>query len=208
MKDTRGMRVQTRRPQLTAKVDLPGGQDRLRQMILYVSIRNVQAVRFGLVKLNKIIWRADFEAFSTRGRPVTGRAYQRLPQGPAAKEMRPLLNEMEREQAISYELTDFGKDEHGRDIIEQRPIALVGPNLAHFTKEDLEYVESSIRHYWLMTGGETSDESHGVAWKSRGNRATMYYELSYLSDEMLRQDERDAIVQHLIEKGLIQRPAH
>jgi Protein of unknown function (DUF4065) len=202
VKNTGTMRVQTRRPILTAKVDLPGGQDRLRQTILYVSIRNIGAARFGLVKLNKIIWRADFEAFAARGRPVTGRAYQRLPQGPAAKEMRPLLNEMEREHAITYELTDFGKDERGRPIVEHRPVAMIGPNLANFTKDDLDFVEASIRHYWTLTGGETSDESHGLAWKSRGDKATMYYELSYFSDDDLGPDEKAALAQKLADTSL------
>jgi Antitoxin SocA-like, Panacea domain len=192
VKNTGNMRVQTRRPQLTAKVDLPGGQDRLRQMILYVAIRNMQAERFGLTKLNKIIWRADFESFAVRGRPVTGRAYQRLPQGPAPKEMRPLLNEMLREGAITLSETDFGDD-----IIERRPIAMVGPNLSNFSKDDIEFVEASIRHYWDKTGGETSDDSHGIAWKTRGDKAIMYYELSYLSDEDLSAQKKDEILSKL-----------
>jgi hypothetical protein len=49
------------RPRLTWKVPLPGGQKRLREAVLYVSAACKDAERFGLVKLNKIIWRADFE---------------------------------------------------------------------------------------------------------------------------------------------------
>lgn len=197
MRDTGTMRVQTKRPQLTPKVDLPGGQDRLRQMILYVSIRNVKAERFGLVKLNKIIWRADFDAFAARGRPITGRAYQRLPQGPAAREMKPLLTEMERDGSITYFETDFGDN-----VVEYRPIATIGPNLANFTKEDLDFVEASIAHYWNMTGTETSDDSHGAAWKTRGNKAPMYYELSYLSDDPITAAEKSAILRNLAARGI------
>src|SRR6478672_8661822 len=82
------------RSKLTWKVPLAGGQRRLREAVLYVSNACTEAERFGLVKLNKIIWRADFESFAQRGQPVTGRQYQRLPQGPAPIEMKPVLNEM------------------------------------------------------------------------------------------------------------------
>ena len=82
MKDTRGMRVKTTRPKLTPSVILPGKQDRLRQMILYVATKCAKAERMGLIKLNKILWKADFDAFAARQRPITGREYQRLDLGP------------------------------------------------------------------------------------------------------------------------------
>jgi len=202
MKDAGGMRIQTQRPRLTAKVNLRGGQDRLRQMILYVSIRCVEAERYGLTKLNKIIWRADFEAFATRGTPITGREYQRLPQGPAPKEMRPLLDEMGKEGLIEYFETEFADGKK-----EMRPIAKIGPNLSYFTDEDIRFVDASILHYWDMTGTETSDDSHGIAWKSRENKAPMYYELSYLSDEEITQKQRAALLSKLRARGQI-RGAH
>lgn len=83
------------RQKLTWKVPLAGGQKRLREAVLYVSNACRDAERFGLVKLNKIIWRADFESFAQRGQPVTGRQYQRLPQGPAPVEMLPVLDELQ-----------------------------------------------------------------------------------------------------------------
>jgi hypothetical protein len=110
--------------------------------------------------------------------PVTGRAYQRLELGPAPKEMRPLLNEMERLGIIDYKITYFGDG-----VIEYRPTAKVPPNLSFFSYDDLSFVDAAIAYYWDKTGTETSDDSHGIAWKSRENKATMYYELSYLSDE-------------------------
>lgn len=161
---------------MTSQIDLPGGQDRLRQLILYVSARCEKAERFGLVKLNKIIWKADFDSFAKRRWPITGRMYQRLKNGPALREMRPLLNELERLGFIEYKNTAFPKG------IEQRPIAQIPPKLHHFTRDDLEFVESSITYYWEKTGTESSDDSHGMAWKARENKQIMHYELAHLSD--------------------------
>src|SRR5665213_2629173 len=77
---------------LTYTKALPGGaRERLRELILYVSEKCEKSTRFGMIKLNKIIWRADFTAFEARRSPITGAGYQRLPLGPAPIEMRPVL---------------------------------------------------------------------------------------------------------------------
>jgi hypothetical protein len=183
-------------PRLTYAVDLPGGQDRLRQMILYVSKRCASARHFGLVKLNKIIWRADFEAFATRGVPVTGRPYQRLQFGPAAKEMLPIHSEMLRDGLIAVELRDFGDN-----MVERRTIALHDAALRNFNAEDLSFVDGSVRHYWDKTGTEASDESHGVAWSTRHDRDPMPYESAYLSDEEIGWPQKLRLATMMYERG-------
>jgi hypothetical protein len=180
VKDTDSLRVHTQRPRLTQKIDLPGQQDRLRQLILYVAQKCATAERMGLVKLNKILWRSDFEAFAIRQKPVTGRAYQRLDLGPAPREMPPLLREMNRDGLIRFEETDFGEG-----IIEKKPIAQASPNLSHFTEEDLAFVDAAITYYWNKSGRETSDDSHGIAWKSRENGEPIFYELALISENDL-----------------------
>jgi hypothetical protein len=166
-------------PKLTWKVALPGGQARLREAILYVSRACRDASSFGLVKLNKILWRADFDSFAERGQPVTGRQYQRLEQGPAPIEMRPVLNEMQAEGLVRIERARV------IDFFEQRPIALAEPNLRNFSRSDLSYLDRAIAIYWDKTGKETSDASHGAAWSTRENGAPMPYESAFLSDEPL-----------------------
>lgn len=167
------------RQKLTWKVSLPGGQKRLREAVLYVSQKCETAPYFGKVKLNKIIWRADFESFAQRGQPVTGRQYQRLKQGPAPVEMLPILNELQAEGLITYKVRRLGDHE------EQRPVALQSPILTLFSKQDLDYLDQAISVYWDKTGTEVSDISHGVAWRSRDDGDPMPYELAYLSDRPL-----------------------
>lgn len=164
---------------LTTRVQLAGGQDRLRQAILYVAERNSSARYFGRVKLNKILWRADFKSFKERGVPVTGRMYQREKFGPVPNEMLPLYREMGRLQQISEIDTDFGDG-----VTEHRPVAQVAANMALFTEDDVAYLDESISHYWDLTGQEASDASHGAAWKSRNDGDAMPYESVYLSDDI------------------------
>lgn len=176
------------RAKLTWKVPLPGGQRRLREAVLYVSKACVEAPYFGLVKLNKIIWRADFESFAQRGQPVTGRLYQRLPQGPAPVEMLPVLNELQADGLLKIERTKIV------DFEEQRPIALAEPVLTFFSPGDIACFDRAISVYWDKTGTETSDISHGVAWNSRSDNEAMPYELAYLSDEPIGRSQKGRLL--------------
>ena len=186
---------------LTYRFKLPGGQTRLREMVLYISERNYDTERFGLVKLNKILWKADFSAFAERGIPVTGRAYQRLALGPAPVEMMPLQAEMIQEGLLELNPFFFGKDQRGGDIIEYRPIAKVSPVLRLFSADDLSYVDASIAYYRPLTGRETSDDSHGIAWSSRNDLDPMPYESAFLSDEELKGRQLKRIVDMGIKRG-------
>lgn len=168
---------------LTFKFDLPGGQGRLREMILYVSEKCAEAPFLGKVKLNKILWKADFDAFAERGIPVTGRAYQKLNNGPAPVEMPPVLGEMEAEGVLEFRQNIFpgGK-------IEYRPVGLRPARLGFFSGDDLRFVDDSIRYFWNMTAVEASDASHGLAWKSQEVMDPLPYELSYLADRQAPPD--------------------
>lgn len=186
------------RPKLTFRVDLPGGQNRLKQMILYVSEQNVEATRFGLIKLNKIIWKADFDAFAERGVPITGRTYKRQKYGPVANEMPPVHSEMLRDGYISIRRVDFGEG-----IVEKRTIALCAPQLSMFSAEDLKFVNASIAYYWHKTGEEASDDSHGVAWSTRHNGEEMPYESAYLADLTLGPSQRLRLEDRMLKQGWI-----
>lgn len=172
------------RPKLTWKVSLPGGQKRLSEAVLYVSKKCEDAPFFGLIKLNKIVWRADFESFAQRGQPVTGRQYQRLKQGPAPVEMLPVLNELQAGGLLTIKRVQQGNYE------EQRPVALDAPVLRLFSPQDLEYLDRAISVYWDKTAKEVSEISHGVAWNTREDSEAMPYELAYLSDEPLGRGQK------------------
>lgn len=162
--------------QMTFRVVLPGGQDRLKQMILYVAQSCVDAARFGRVKLNKILWKSDFDSYAATGVPVTGCSYQRLELGPAPKAMLPLLTEMVRGGLLREDVTDFQDG-----VKEYRSIALVEPQMHYFSAKDIQFVDAAVAYYWYLTGQETSDDSHGIAWSTRSNFDPMPYEAALLS---------------------------
>ena len=171
-----------------------GAEERLRELILYVCERCEKAPRFGKIKLNKIIWRADFKAFEKRRKPVTGSGYHKLNFGPAPVEMLPLLNTMLAKKQIEIEPVDVG----GKT--EQRVIALLPSHHNYFNAEDLEFIEESIAYYWDKSGTEASDDSHGIAWKSRHERDPMPYESVFFNDEPLPSDKKSKFAKMAKEK--------
>ncbi len=141
---------------LTYRVELPGGQLRLREMILYVSMRCADARRFDKVKLNKILWKSDFDAFAARRVPVTGRAYQRLQWGPAAVEMPPLYGEMLQDGLFHVERIDLGDN-----FVEQRTIPDAEPELKALQRE-----RSVLRRFGhrALLGEDRARSQRRLAW--------------------------------------------
>src|SRR3984885_3880127 len=129
------------RVNVTYKIDLSGGQQRLKEAILYVAQKGQQMTFFGRIKLNKIMWRADFRSFFIRHQPVTGRGYQKLDFGPALIEMAPVMNELMRAGLLVEEARAHG------ERIEYRPVANAAPVLRFFSPEDFEFLDESLRHY-------------------------------------------------------------
>lgn len=182
----------------TFRIDLPGGSERLKQMILYVADRCQRARRFGGIKLNKILWKSDFDAYAARGIPVTGRSYYRLKFGPAPREMLPLHRAMREAGLIRVETVDFGEE-----IVEHRTVPLVQADLQLFNHDDLMYVDQAIGYYWHLTGMEASDDSHGPAWSTRADRDPMPYETALLSDERPRPAQMARLRQMIYDRELI-----
>ena len=130
-----------RKPRLTTRINLRGGQERLREMILYVAQHCATAERFGAIKLNKILWKADFDAFAARGVPVTGRQYHRLHSVQAPERCHVCIPTCSETSLIRVERINLWTNERGEDIIELRTIAQADPNVERlFNSDDLRIV--------------------------------------------------------------------
>lgn len=182
---------------LTYRVDLPGGQSRLRDAILYIAEKYQDAERFGLVKLNKTLWKADFDSFRDRRYPITGRQYKRQKDGPVPYEMMPVIDDMLRDDWIKIEKRPIA------GLVEKRVIPLFDVQTRNFSPADIGYLDRAIKFYWSYTGTEASDHSHGVAWATRENGDDMPYDLAFLSDERLDEWEQSYYSRLAQEKGWV-----
>lgn len=70
----------------------------------------------------------------------------------------------------------------GGNFQEERVVVEGPPPQEHLSDNDLYYLDEAIFHYWDKTARETSDESHGVIWRTHTDRQRLPYELALLSD--------------------------
>lgn len=168
---------------LSFRIEVPHGQQKFRELIIYIAARCRDAEFFGATKLNKILYRADFEAFRRFGEPITGAAYFRLPKGPAPKALLPVRRELEAEGAITVEYRPLG------NMVQERVVPLRDAHSDLFTGDELALVDRVIEQLWDQTAEEASDASHDIVWRTRQDLDRIPYEAAYLSDEPITEEE-------------------
>jgi len=188
--------MQGRERKFTERVRLPGDDFRLKEMIVYVSSKCQDDPGFGAVKLNKILFWADFRAYRLRGRPITGAAYFRLKLGPAPRAMVPIMTELHQDDAVRTQRRIVG------GLEQMRPIALRPANLDHFSGEDISIVDDVIGEMWGMSATAVSLDSHGIQWQTRLDKQPIPYEAAYLSDEPVTADDRERAHELVRELGI------
>ena len=68
--------------------------EKIKEAILYVSKLSKGDPRFGAIKLNKILYYADFRAYRELGNSISNATYQHLNEGPAPRELLPAIEEL------------------------------------------------------------------------------------------------------------------
>src|SRR4051794_38756976 len=92
--------------------DIPA-VERLRELIVYIAAQSAYDQKFGVTKLNKLLWWSDTRAFGVRHRPISGATYIRLPQGPVPDGIDVLRDEMRHRGEIAISPQEhYGKIQH------------------------------------------------------------------------------------------------
>ena len=159
------------------------GEARLKELILYVAMKCSGDPAFGATKLNKILWKSDFMAFAHHGTPITGVEYMKLPKGPVPRRLKPLQDELVRdERAVVAELPAQWT------FTRKVTVPLTPPDLSMFTSDQIALVDDVIADYLPLTAKEVSELSHGKAWEAAHDRETIPYETVFLADEITHDD--------------------
>ncbi len=160
-------------------------EDKLRELVLHIASQSEDDVHFGAVKLNKLLFYADFIAYRKFGRPITGAEYQKLDHGPCARPLKPLLQRMEAEKAVAEQVTDrWGYPQ-------KRTIALREPILGKFSPEEIALVDSIIKTCRVRNARSMSDLSHNfVGWQLAKIGESIPYSVALVSRRKPTESER------------------
>jgi len=151
-------------------------REKFRELLLYIARRSEDDPRFGATKLNKILFFADFTAFRRLGKAITGARYQKLPQGPAPRELLPLKAEMEHDcEIVEVERSYFG--------LVQRPIvARREPYLDRFSGPEIALVDEVLAQLRHLDARDVSELSHEFCgWQYTELRQDIPYDTALLT---------------------------
>lgn len=159
--------------------------DKLRELILHISRQSEGDPSFGAVKLNKILFYADFLAYRKFGRAITGAEYQKLSHGPAPRQLKPLHDRMKHEGAIAVRKKDCG------GYTQHRTLALREPILNKFTAEEIALVDHVIKELWGENAIDVSERSHHfIGWQLAKLGETIPYSVALLTRRDPTEKER------------------
>ncbi len=131
-------------------------RDRLKRVIQYVIQECVDQARFGLTKLNKIVWSADLEHRRRYGRSITGVSYRRKDNGPMIDGVYALIAELEADGMIaSTTQRVFDHDERRLVSIARQPV-----DLSDFDGNEIAVLGRAILEYDGLTAKQSSERSH------------------------------------------------
>lgn len=152
-------------------------EEKFKNLILYVSKKSEDDPRFGAVKLNKIFYYSDFDAYRRLGQSITGATYQRLEEGPAPRELLPVRERMIGE-SIEIRTTPVGNHK------QHRIVALVEPNESLFTEAELRIVDQVIEAMWPMNAAQVTALSHTEpGWIQAESHDDIEYDTAWMQND-------------------------
>lgn len=172
-------------PPTKAKV-WPEQSARFKELILYISQKCATDPKFDTVKLNKLMFFADFMSYAISGEPITGFVYQKLERGPAPARMRAIRSEMIEQRELGLQELPL--------TAAKRTVNLRRPDLSVFKPEHISLVDALVEALKDADGEAVSAISHQMpCWKIPDLYETIPYETVFLS--------HDAITDADIERG-------
>lgn len=126
---------------------------KLRELILYIAARmeRDEHAGQGRIKLAKLLWLSDFEAFRRFGRSITGARYVADELGPAPVDELLALRDLE---GSGYLILEPGYDR------QRLPRAKRPPNTELFDEGELAVVDEMLGRYRTWTGKQLVDLAH------------------------------------------------
>ena len=160
-------------------------REKFKQMVHYVCWKcTADPDKLGAIKLNKILWLADFAHYYQTGHPISGARYVRRQFGPVPSAIVPVVRELVQERSLAYSQVDF----LGHDKAEYR--ALRAPNMDGFDSEELEQLDSVID---LVCDGHTarsiSEATHDHVWHAAADGEEIPYYTIFARPGKITDDE-------------------
>jgi hypothetical protein len=158
-----------------------GNEQKLAELILYISEKCATDPTFGATKLNKILCFSDFLFYAYNDRGITGVEYQKLPAGPAPRRLVPVRDEMIENRELALQEIPIKSG-----LIQKRTVNLRRAKLNLFGGDEIAMVDSVIESLREVDAEATSKKSHEmVGWLVTQVGETIPYNTVYFANPPL-----------------------
>ena len=156
-------------------MDVAYDEDKFVEMVLYVAERLQDDRAGGAVKLNKVLFFAEFTHLRRHHRVISGCEFQKLPHGPAPRQLIPVRNRLIESGAAELVEEDFlGRPQH-------RLVPTREADAGVFAHEELQTIKDVLTQLDGMTGTQVSELSHHEpGWRLTEVGETIPYSTAFL----------------------------
>lgn len=121
---------------------------------------------FGMVKLNKLLYRSDFEAFRLLGRSITGETYEKQEFGPVARDLPRVLDELAAQGRLRWQQIPRGERMRKVPSMAEDPDARA--DLRQFSDDERQIINRTLRELATYGGKSVSEWSHqeSAGWRA------------------------------------------
>ncbi len=169
----------------TQRVAFELDEPRFKELIVLISELCADDPTYGSVKLNKILYFADFMAYRELGKPITGATYFKLAEGPAPRRLLAARRALVEEGRLAIEHRPYFQG------VQKRP-TVVGPGSQRelFSDDELHIVTAIVEYFRGKSARDVSDISHREpGWILAEEREDIPYETAWLSQDPVDQTD-------------------
>lgn len=169
---------------------------KFKELVLYLSLASADDEGFGMVKLNKLLFRADFESYRLLGHSITGEIYEKQEYGPVARSLPRALDELASRAYIVWQ--HIARGPFTRHV----PAALEPPDVSLFSEEELEVIKKALNDLAEHGGKSVSVWSHETAagWRVKTIGAAIPYSSAAINMAPLSARRRRQLHARLVER--------
>lgn len=158
---------------------------RFKELIVLISELCDTDPTFGSIKLNKILYFADFMAYRELGKPITGATYFKLQEGPAPRQLLAARRQLVNEGRLAIEHRPYFQG------VQKRPVVTGAESQrGSFSDDEMRIVTSIVEYFRGKSARDVSDISHREpGWILAEDRADIPYETAWLSQDPVDQTD-------------------
>lgn len=189
---------------MVAKMDFNRGKFKELVVYLCASAEQTGDEGFGMVKLNKLLYRADFEAYRLLGHPITAETYEKQEYGPVARHLPVVLDELAASGRLQWQSIPRGP--HTRKVPRVTPDPDTPADMSRFDPEELNIVRAAERELAGYGGKGASEWSHeqSAGWRIAPEYGdAIDYATAVISTEPIPAADLARATQYVRERGWV-----